>query len=213
MPGMNGIWLDTVGGLDPALLQTGRDRVEALGVPFWLQVRASLAPAREIDALADALGLELKARVPGMFVTPAELANPDDPSLEAEPIGGDRLDQMLAVSSEGFGIPAEAMAPMYTPAVLSREGLTMYLARVDGRPVSAAITYRRGPAIGVFNVATPPSDRRRGYGGAITRHACAEAFDRGAGFAWLQASDMGEPVYRRLGFREIESYLLFARPG
>jgi len=66
--------------------------------------------------------------------------------------------------------------------------------------------------VGIFNVATPPEHRGHGYGAAITAQAIHDGFAAGAELSWLQSSAMGESVYRRLGFRAVESYVLFYRP-
>ena len=39
------------------------------------------------------------------------------------------------------------------------------------------------------------------------------AFEAGADLAWLQASPLGEPVYRASGFRYVETYLVLGRPA
>ena len=66
---------------------------------------------------------------------------------------------------------------------------------------------------GIFNVATPAEYRGRGYGAAITGHAVREGFAAGAELAYLQSSAIGESVYRRLGFREVLTYVLLTRPA
>jgi predicted GNAT family acetyltransferase len=78
--------------------------------------------------------------------------------------------------------------------------------------VSTAVGYSIDGTVGIFNVATPPEFRRRGYGAAITAHAARDGLNHGADLAWLQSSSMGESVYLRLGFREVETYLLHTRP-
>ena len=53
--------------------------------------------------------------------------------------------------------------------------------------------------------------RRRGIGEAITWHAVHVGAERGALIACLQASEMGAPVYERMGFRVTAQYLTFGR--
>jgi predicted GNAT family N-acyltransferase len=61
---------------------------------------------------------------------------------------------------------------------------------------------------GVYVIATLEEARGRGYGGAITAHCMAVD---PAKPAVLQASDLGQPVYRRLGFVEVSRYTLWMR--
>jgi predicted GNAT family acetyltransferase len=66
--------------------------------------------------------------------------------------------------------------------------------------------------VGVFNVATPPEHRRKGYGARITAKAVASGFRHGAESAFLQASEMGFGVYEALGFRTVTTYVVRTRP-
>jgi predicted GNAT family acetyltransferase len=63
-----------------------------------------------------------------------------------------------------------------------------------------------------FNIATPPADRRRGYGAAVTARAVTDGLAAGARWSWLQSSVAGYPVYERLGFRTVESWQSWLSP-
>lgn len=51
-----------------------------------------------------------------------------------------------------------------------------------------------------------PDARGRGLAEAVTRHLTNEALRRGAAFVVLQASKFGEPIYLRMGYKEITKY-------
>ena len=83
---------------------------------------------------------------------------------------------------------------------------------VPGTASTATIFHWRftvGESVAIFSVATAPDRRGRGYGSAVTVQAVVDGFAAGAEFAALQSSPMGESVYKRLGFREVETYLLY----
>ncbi len=207
---LNGMWVDGDAAVEH--IEAARAEAHELGTPFSIMVRAGRSPAVEQAALE--LGFEQTVRIPGMAVTPDELRDPaaqDVQVLRVETADG--LAQALAVGAAGFGIPAELTASIYSLEVAALDGLHYYLARVDGRDVATAAGYTIGGATAIFSVAAPPEHRGKGYGGAVTAHAVRDGFDAGAEFAALQSSPIGESVYKRLGFRELETYLLYTVSG
>jgi predicted acetyltransferase len=69
-----------------------------------------------------------------------------------------------------------------------------------------------GAVAGVYNVAALPSHRRRGIGEAMTWRSVARGREAGCTVAVLEASEMGRPVYERMGFRVVAPYRTFRRP-
>ena len=76
----------------------------------------------------------------------------------------------------------------------------------DDRPVACAAAYVGERENGVYMVATLPEERGKGYGAALTAAAIAAAPHLPA---VLQASDLGQPIYRRLGFQDIGLFALW----
>ena len=79
----------------------------------------------------------------------------------------------------------------WQPEVLAAPGLTAYVGRVDGEPCCAGLGSVDRGHVGVFNIATPPAHRRRGFGRAVTARVVADGVRAGAHTAYLQASPMG----------------------
>ncbi|MFJ1707936.1 GNAT family N-acetyltransferase [Kitasatospora sp. NPDC088346] len=103
---------------------------------------------------------------------------------------------------EGFPVPAYLPwrpGGLLPAALLQRSGFRAWLARRDGEPASACLTYDDGEAVGVYWVATMPEYRSQGAGRAVLEHALTAYPDR---VVTLVATLLGEPLYRKLGFRE-----------
>jgi len=115
-------------------------------------------------------------------------------------------EQWVRVSCEGFGMPASLIEAEIV--AMARDDLGdagaahYYLAWLHGEPVAtAALTLAAGVA-GIFAVATIEAARGRGIGTAVTMAPLLDARARGYCVGVLQASEMGYPVYARMGFTE-----------
>ena len=98
------------------------------------------------------------------------------------------------------------MAPFSSPDAFALPGAVPYLAREDGQVVAVGFgVFGQGTA-GVFNIATVPAYRGRGYGRAVTSRIVADAVTRGADLAYLQSSEDGYPLYQSMGFRTVETW-------
>jgi GNAT superfamily N-acetyltransferase len=117
-----------------------------------------------------------------------------------------------SIAAAGFEAPLEMFEQLVPPAVLAQTGCSAYVGSVDGQDVVTALAFTGGGHVGIFNVATPPSHRGRGYGTAITAHAASAGFGSGAKFAYLQSSPAGFKIYARLGFRTLEMWLVWVTP-
>ncbi len=75
-------------------------------------------------------------------------------------------------------------------------------ARVRGRLVGhiALNVHTRERSAGIYSCGVAPRARNHGIGAALTAAACRIARDHGCDDVLLNATGMGEPVYRRVGF-------------
>ncbi|MEV4616667.1 GNAT family N-acetyltransferase [Kitasatospora sp. NPDC049258] len=102
------------------------------------------------------------------------------------------------------GFPVLARLPwqrggLLPEVLLDLPGHRAWLARWHGAPASACVTYDDGATVGAYWVATLPQHRSKGAARAVLEHALAAHPDR---VATLTATLLGEPLYRRMGFRE-----------
>ena len=204
----NGVWpLDDRAA--PAL-SAALAELDELGLPSSVQLRRGRTPSFQAEARR--LGFTNELELPGMAASADGLPSAEASGLAISRVsGGPDLDDALETAAAGFGAPATAMAPLYTPDVLALDSFSLYLGRADGAPVSTSAGLDVDDTVGIFNVATPVEHRGRGYGAALTATAAREGFDSGAELAWLQSSAMGHSLYERLGFRDVETYVLLTR--
>jgi ribosomal protein S18 acetylase RimI-like enzyme len=122
------------------------------------------------------------------------------------------VEEFEAVSVRGFGEEDELVEPgmFHPPSVLADDAMHMFLGRVDGRGVAAAMGYLLDDAVGVFGVTTVASARGRGYGTAVTRAALLE--DTGLPSV-LAPSEEAVNMYRRLGFRSVGTLRIWSNAG
>lgn len=122
------------------------------------------------------------------------------------------LEDFERTSVEAYPLPdAEHLLPggLFGPAVLSDERFRLFVGYVDDAPVATAGALVADGLNDVSYVSTVPSARGRGYGEAVTWAATT------AEPAWpaaLVASDLGLPVYRRMGYTPIVRFTLWGRP-
>ena len=78
-----------------------------------------------------------------------------------------------------------------------------YVGLAGGDPVACASAFLAAGVAGLYFVCTVPDARRRGIGAAISREALAGTLELGFDVGVLGSSPMGQPMYERLGFREV----------
>jgi GNAT superfamily N-acetyltransferase len=91
------------------------------------------------------------------------------------------------------------------------DGLYLYGVERDGELASGLVTFDHGDDCSVWLVATREQSRGRGLAGALMAHALADARERGRTTSTLQATDLGRPVYERLGYRSLGEIQLWEK--
>jgi GNAT superfamily N-acetyltransferase len=180
-----------------------RDR--GLPLTWWITPRSR--PTDVADRLAWA-GLTPEEDESGMAIELADWREPVIPTGLSIELVVDRsglADWVGAMgASYGWNDPAKArtLEELYDPEAddgVARPGVQV-LVRRDGEAVGCGSLFESGGFAWVTNIGTVPGARRQGVGGAVTGRILSLARDRGHGRAFLAASLMGEPVYRRMGF-------------
>lgn len=93
----------------------------------------------------------------------------------------------------------------------SESEVKLYLANFKGETVSTLMLFLSSGVAGLHAVSTLPEYRSKGFALRISGAALTDAFKIGYNVGVLQASSLGEKVYRKLGFQkycDIISYTL-----
>jgi len=206
-PPFNGPWVVADSPAAVEALPAALADVEAAGAEPFLLTRAA---HHRVAAAARALGLAEIGRLPVLVVCPDEL-RPTEDTLDISPVAPGEIDAALDVLTDAFAEPREVFARL-GEAALAAAGTRWYVGRVDGAVVATGLGFTGATAVGIFNVATVAAHRRRGHGSALTARAARDGFAEGAAFAYLQASAAGHSSYRRIGFRDVDEYVVLQRP-
>lgn len=193
------------------------DSLHPLGRNVKWHLGPSTRPTDLARHLADAGFLPSELDAPGMAL-PLAAVRPTVPQgldVQAARDEADLLDWLAAFDRSFVGEPQGRSHPWFTPFAhlgLDGEGpCRLFVGRVDGRAVACSLAFVGGGAVGLYGVGTVPESRGRGYGSAVTLAGMDWGREQGADLAILHASQLGEPVYRRLGFEtvcEISQWLL-----
>jgi len=204
-PTLNGVWVERLEA-DPEDIADLLDEVAATGLPHCLQFRPG--GADRMAKLAASRGMARGEDIPLMVAEdPAQLSAAQAVSgLTIRELLPDEAHLHARLAAIGFEAPLEMFLQLMTPSVLAAPGVRCYVGEADGQPVTTGLGVSLGPYVAIFNIATPPGQRRRGYGAAVTARAVADGLAAGAKWSWLQSSPAGYTVYERLGFRTVETW-------
>jgi GNAT superfamily N-acetyltransferase len=208
VPALNGVWAirpDT----SAEDIQAGLEAVAASGLPHCLEAKPDCRAAAEVAA--ERRGLIADEDIP-LMATTARVDGPRPDGLVVRELEPAEASLHCEVAGPAFGAPPDLLAGLITPVVLGLPEVRGYVGEVGGEPVVTAMSVTLEHAVGIFNVATPPAHRRRGYGAAVTARALRDGLEDGASWAWLQSTEAGHGVYETLGFKTLERWPCWVTP-
>ena len=175
----------------------------------WLDWRVR----RGVAQTCQRFGLRLSSEMPGMAAARVF----EKPEVVSQPIEIRRVDSTAAlndfraVGSLCFHVPQAWFSEVFNQAVLSPDhGFRCYVGYDKGAPVATSASVESNGVLGIYNVATAPSYRGKGFGEAMTRHAvCAPPPALRGRPIVLQSTTQGLRIYERLGFRSVTRIIVY----
>ncbi len=178
-------------------------------------VRAWTVWVPEADAVAarglEAAGHKLDAAPRAMAMATSDLREPGGeggPPIEIR----EELDmaELARLNETAYGYPPGDFAAL---ADSEFPGFHLYFAALAGETVAAAGVWDHGSDGVLAWVATLPEARGKGVSRRLCAHAIAEARGREIETTTLQATKLGYPVYRKLGYRDLGVLHMWERRG
>lgn len=167
---------------------------EAAGIRAWT-VWVPEHHERARTALADA-GHHLDATPTAMIANleDVESPGPDDPEPDANP----SLADLGTINDLSYGTGDAFQRILGDGPADPRFN---YIARHEGRAAASVVSQDHRGDTSIWWVATVPEARGQGLAAGLMRRALADGRARGCEVSTLQATQLGRPVYERLGYR------------
>ena len=187
--------------------------IEARGLPFVFEVRDAVQSLVQ-DAL-ESFGFIVDDSAAFMIAGIDDIppAQPVDGVRVRRVEPGPDIEAMAIVSAASMGGRPEGFV-YYAPetAIASREEFA-FIAEMDGVDVANSMCWVADGCAGIYTVGTLEAYRKRGIGAMMTQVAVEAGRTAGCDATFLQASQLGFPIYEKLGFRTMGSYAVYRREG
>lgn len=184
---------------------------------FSIWLRAEQDADRDLAAAAEAAGFQTVFEMPEMLL---DAPLPTEPLPDAAELrrleDSDQVPDFWAVAKAAYvtnGFPPEVFAGYTRHERLLADNVAAFVAYVDGKPASIAMTIVNNGVAGIYWVGSLESARGKGLGRAVTVAATNAGFDLGGEVASLQASPLGRPIYAKLGYETAFDYRLLISPA
>lgn len=211
IPLMNRIMVFEMPSDPEGALHKTREFIEETKAPYAIEIFDETAAFK---AVAEAAGFQAAGFMPFMV-------HPDSPSASADlppeleegiPEDPEQLDAWAKALAAGFGMPESLAAGFAWPEILKADDWRVFTANRGDKAVGTSWACYGNGVTGVFSVSTLPSERRKGVGAALTVAAMRTGALAGDNIAYLEASEMGYPVYEKLGFQTMSNGSLYTLP-
>ena len=196
-------------------IQILQEKIDTQGAPalWWA---CSQSEPGDVGTILEQSGLESAGEVPAMAIDLAVLENePEKPAhfTMQKVTSAEEQSIWAKIAAMGTGFPDKATEAMIKTESaitdLQYKQQHRYIGFLNSEPVATSALVLNAGVAGIYAVATLPETRRKGIGNMMTRIPLLEARELGYRVGILQASSAGYPLYKKMGFKEIYSYILY----
>lgn len=113
------------------------------------------------------------------------------------------LDAANRLIAAAFELPPATIAAAFGPKLLAADDVSVELICDGDVPVGCLQVTAAGPLVGIWSMATPPEQRRRGIARAGLEHVLAHRLSSAESRAFLIATEAGRPLYDAVGFETV----------
>ena len=211
---MNGVFR-TDDSVDPDILIGRADEFFAgLGRGFSLWIREGID--ENLAQAAGRFGFVEMLRQPEMVCTRRLTVRPLPDGAEIRRVAtAEDAAHFVEVSASAYAVygmrPQTFYQAFSSASRMLMPHVVAMVAYVEGKPAAAALTIASHGIAGVYWVGTIEAYRGRGLCQAVVSEVTNAGFDLGGRFNSLQASVMGEPIYKKLGYETIFHHRIYVR--
>jgi GNAT superfamily N-acetyltransferase len=151
-------------------------------------------------------GLRLSSEMPGMIAEHLLSRKRPLPEIEIRRVDSAAvLEDFRAIGSVCFHVPLAWFSEVFDASLpAGRRAFACWVGYSDGQAVATAASVASDGVVGLYNIATSPGQRGRGFAEALTRHAVGAALAATGPLPLvLQSTSLGLRMYERLGFRTV----------
>lgn len=177
------------------------------GVDAAFSVEIEVGAAQAVEDDLQSRGWVLDEEEPALVLHPLPATFPAPPAgLAIRPVASE--------SDFAAFMAITRTSPAYLPSFAATQDpdVALLVGYVDSEAVATARMSVLGAVADIMGITTVSEARRRGYGTAMTWAAIAESARRGCTAATLTATEMGYPIYVRMGFRPVCAYRTYLPP-
>ncbi len=208
LSGERGIADLNMAGLTRAATRAGFDKVLSAirdaGVDTLLLIDAD---AEEARGWATAAGLPEVGGVPVMERASAPIVGSSGIAVRCG--GPDDAGTAARLAAEAFALDPAACIRALPPELFVDGRVTLWLAEDGEAACGCGIFVSSASHVGIYTMATPAAQQRRGIGRAVLAAGMAHHQAAGATRFLLAATELGFPLYQRVGFEVVAEPRVF----